>query len=97
MDRTMLRYVQCLLNFWGGSAYSPSPMQTLVTKYAAELGIEMVPFQMMTYIPSLEEYLPVDEIPKGLESVNISGTELRARLKSGAVRRGIDDTAFSAS
>lgn len=36
-------------------------LQTLVTEFKDELAIEMVPFQMMTYIPSLEEYQPIDE------------------------------------
>jgi len=71
-------------NSKGEDFYGPYDAQTLVTTYQDELGIEMVPFQMMTYIPSLDEYLPIDEVKNGLQSVNISGTELRARLKSGA-------------
>jgi len=45
----------------------------------------MVPFQMMTYIPSTDEYQPIDEVPKGVQTLDISGTELRRRLKTGAV------------
>ena len=45
----------------------------------------MVPFQAMSYVPSLDEYVPSDEIPKGTETLDISGTELRRRLKTGAV------------
>ncbi|KAG8894927.1 Sulfate adenylyltransferase, partial [Tulasnella sp. 403] len=68
----------------GKDFYGPYDAQVLVTKYQEELGIEMVPFQMMTYLPSTEEYQPVDEVPKGVETLNISGTELRHRLKTGA-------------
>ena len=71
-------------NSQGKDFYGPYDAQDLVTKYRDELQIEMVPFQMMTYVPSRDEYMPVDEVPKGLETANISGTELRRRLKTGA-------------
>ncbi len=44
----------------------------------------MVPFQMMTYLPGSDEYQPVDEVPKGTVTADISGTELRKRLRTGA-------------
>ncbi|KAG9050480.1 Sulfate adenylyltransferase [Tulasnella sp. UAMH 9824] len=71
-------------NSRGEDFYGPYDAQTLVTEFKDELAIEMVPFQMMTYIPSLEEYQPIDEVPKGVATLNISGTELRHRLRSGA-------------
>ncbi|KAM0789470.1 Sulfate adenylyltransferase [Microbotryomycetes sp. NB124-2] len=64
--------------------YGPYDAQELVTKYSSELNIEMVPFQMMTYVPEKDEYFPVDEVPAGLATADISGTELRRRLKTGA-------------
>lgn len=53
-------------------------------KFKDELQIEMVPFQQMIYVPATDEYQPVDEIPAGVETMNISGTELRKRLRTGA-------------
>jgi len=47
----------------------------------------MVPFQAMTYLPATDEYQPVDEVPAGVQTLDISGTELRRRLKNGAVSR----------
>ncbi|THV02449.1 ATP-sulfurylase [Dendrothele bispora CBS 962.96] len=71
-------------NSQGKDFYGPYDAQDLVTKYHDELQIEMVPFQQMTYLPSTDEYQPVDEIPKGVQTLDISGTELRRRLKTGA-------------
>jgi len=68
----------------GKDFYGPYDAQDLVTKYHDELQIEMVPFQQMTYLPSTDEYKPVDEVPKGAQTLDISGTELRRRLKTGA-------------
>ncbi|KAB5547166.1 hypothetical protein GE09DRAFT_201889 [Coniochaeta sp. 2T2.1] len=70
-------------NSKGVDFYGPYDAQYAVEKYRDELGIEVVPFQMMTYLPDSDEYAPVDEIPKGVRTLNISGTELRARLRSG--------------
>ncbi|KAB5596031.1 Sulfate adenylyltransferase [Ceratobasidium theobromae] len=71
-------------NSRGVDFYGPYDAQELVTKYKDELHIEMVPFQMMTYLPSSDEYMPVDEVPKGTQTLDISGTELRRRLRTGA-------------
>jgi len=71
-------------NSQGKDFYGPYDAQELVTKYSSELHIEMVPFQMMTYLPERDEYQPIDEVPKGTQTLDISGTELRRRLKTGA-------------
>lgn len=71
-------------NSHGKDFYGAYDAQDLVAKYDKELQIEMVPFQQMTYLPSTDEYQPVDEVPKGIQTLDISGTELRRRLKTGA-------------
>jgi sulfate adenylyltransferase len=55
----------------------------LVAQFKDELHIEMVPFQMVTYLPETDEYQPIDEVAKGTPTANISGTELRRRLITG--------------
>ncbi|KAK6956453.1 cysteine synthase [Daldinia eschscholtzii] len=70
-------------NSQGVDFYGPYDAQYAVEKYRDELGIEVVPFQMMTYLPDKDEYAPVDQIPKDARTLNISGTELRSRLRSG--------------
>lgn len=71
-------------NSRGEDFYGPYDAQELVSKYRDELQITMVPFQQMTYVPSTDEYMPTDEVPNGLQTLDISGTELRRRLKTGA-------------
>ncbi|CAK7223108.1 Sulfate adenylyltransferase [Sporothrix bragantina] len=70
-------------NSQGVDFYGPYDAQYAVEKYREELGIEVVPFQMMTYLPDSDEYAPVDEVKAGTRTLNISGTELRSRLRSG--------------
>ncbi|KAI7218039.1 Sulfate [Hortaea werneckii] len=70
-------------NSKGEEIYGPYDAQYAVEKYRDELGIEVVPFQMMTYLPDTDEYRPKDEVPKETRTLDISGTELRRRLKTG--------------
>ncbi|EGR49858.1 sulfate adenylyltransferase [Trichoderma reesei QM6a] len=67
----------------GKDHYGPYDAQILVQQHQEELGIKMVEFQEMIYIPDSDEYLPANEIPEGTRTMNISGTELRNRLRTG--------------
>ncbi|KAJ3057661.1 Sulfate adenylyltransferase, partial [Quaeritorhiza haematococci] len=71
-------------NSAGNDFYGPYDAQELILKYKDELGVEVVPFQMVAYMPETDEYVPADEVPKGKITLSISGTELRRRLKTGA-------------
>ena len=48
----------------------------------------MIPFQEMVYVQSRAQYLPMNEVPPGGDILNISGTELRRRLREGLEIRG---------
>ena len=67
----------------GKPFYGPYDAQELVQKYADEIGVQMVPFKLMVYVQEKSEYMPIDEVPKNLTQLNISGTELRRRLDKG--------------
>ena len=67
----------------GHDFYSPYEAQELVERFRDELGIQVVRFQMVVYCPDTDEYLPQDELLPGTSTLNLSGTELRRRLKQG--------------
>ncbi|MBZ5718752.1 MAG: bifunctional sulfate adenylyltransferase/adenylylsulfate kinase [Acidobacteriia bacterium] len=67
----------------GKPFYGPYEAQELFKKHEAELGVTMVPFQMMVYLEDEDRYVPQDEVPKGARVLDISGTELRRRLNEG--------------
>lgn len=67
----------------GKPFYDPYAAQQIALKYEKELGVKILPFQMMVYLPSKQEYFPVDEVPAGVETANISGTKLRHLLRTG--------------
>lgn len=70
-------------NSKGEEFYGPYDAQHAVEKYRDELGIEVVEFQQMTYLPDEDEYRPKNEVPAGVRTLDISGTELRKRLRTG--------------
>ncbi len=68
----------------GTPFYGPYDAQELLQQHTDELGIEMVPFRLMVYLPDEDRYAPVDEVPDSATTASISGTELRERLMTGA-------------
>ena len=67
----------------GNPFYGPYDAQELLRQHQAELGVKMLPFKMMVYVKELDSYVPVDEVPAGASTLNLSGTDLRARLADG--------------
>jgi sulfate adenylyltransferase len=67
----------------GRPFYGPYDAQQLLRVHQQELGVTMVPFQMMVYVEELDSYLPEDEVPERARALTISGTELRRRLAEG--------------
>ena len=67
----------------GTPFYGPYEAQDLMLEHEQEMGVTMVPFKLMVYVPSDDAYMPIDEVPQGTEIANISGTELRRLLASG--------------
>jgi sulfate adenylyltransferase len=67
----------------GKNFYGPYDAQELYKKHEADIGVVMVPFQMMVYLEDQDKYFPQDEVPKGARVLDISGTELRQRLNEG--------------
>ncbi len=68
----------------GNPFYGPYDAQELFLKHEEEMGVKMVPFKLMVFVPEEDTYYPIDEVPEGKKSVNISGTELRQRLAQGS-------------
>jgi sulfate adenylyltransferase len=67
----------------GQPFYDPYAAQALVRQHEKELGIGMVPFAEMLYVESTDAYMPADEVPAGEQTLNVSGSDLRARLAQG--------------
>jgi sulfate adenylyltransferase len=67
----------------GKPFYGPYDAQELLKQHERDLGIKVVPFRQMLYVPDHDSYFPEDEVPAGAKTVDISGTEQRRRLQLG--------------
>jgi sulfate adenylyltransferase len=67
----------------GKPFYGPYEAQELFHKSEKDIGVTMVPFNMMVYLENQDCYVPDNEVPQGARVLNISGTELRDRLSEG--------------
>ena len=70
-------------NSQGRDFYGPYDAQTLFQEHEAEIGVKMVDFKHMVYVQEKASYFPANEVPEGCTILDISGTELRRRLREG--------------
>lgn len=61
----------------GKPFYGPYDAQEIMKQYEAELGVKMVPFEMLVYLPDEDRYVEEKDVPKGAKVANISGTQVR--------------------
>src|SRR5436305_657071 len=61
----------------GKPFYAPYAAQESMAKHEKEIGMGMVDFKQMVFLPDENRYSPVDEVPKGAKTADISGTEVR--------------------
>jgi sulfate adenylyltransferase len=66
----------------GDSFYGPYDAHELLEKHTDEIGIEIVKSKMIVYVKDTQDYMPIDEVPEGMEVLNISGTEQRRMLRN---------------
>ena len=70
-------------NSAGQDFYGPYDAQVLFKEHEAEIGVTMVDFKHMVYVQEKAQYYPANEVPEGSTVLDISGTELRRRLREG--------------
>ncbi|MGN2247313.1 sulfate adenylyltransferase [Frateuria sp. GZRR35] len=68
----------------GKPFYGPYDAQQLLEQHQEELGIRIVPFPAMVYAVNRDTYIPATEVEPSDEVRDISGTELRRRLREGS-------------
>jgi sulfate adenylyltransferase len=66
----------------GKPFYGPYDAQELMVTREEELGVKMVPFEMLVYLPDEDRYVEVKDVPQGARTNNISGTQVREEYLS---------------
>jgi sulfate adenylyltransferase len=61
----------------GQPFYGPYEAQELMEQHRAEIGVKMLPFNELVFLPDQNRYEEADKIPAGAETLSISGTRVR--------------------
>jgi sulfate adenylyltransferase len=61
----------------GKPFYGPYDAQQLVQEYEDEIGVKVIPFTEMLYLPQEDRYEEASRIPEGTQTATISGTQVR--------------------
>lgn len=61
----------------GRPFYGPYDAQALVAQHSDEIGVAMVPFGAMIYLPDEDRYEEADKVAPGARTAEISGTQVR--------------------
>ncbi|MCP4121907.1 MAG: bifunctional sulfate adenylyltransferase/adenylylsulfate kinase, partial [Bacteroidetes bacterium] len=67
----------------GNDFYGPNKAQDLLKQYEDEIGIQMIPFEMMVYVQERAEFTPVSQIDENDTVLSISTQEFLRRLGEG--------------
>ena len=63
----------------GKPFYGPNEAQELVERFSEELGVGVVPFAELVYLPDQDRYEEVSKIAAGERTASISGTDVREK------------------
>jgi sulfate adenylyltransferase len=63
--------------------YTHDEARKTAQDYSSDIGIVPVPFEEIAYLPFEDEYRPVDQVPDGTQTIALTGTDIRERVRSG--------------
>ncbi len=67
----------------GKPFYASDAAGRAASQYAAEIGIEIIRFSKMVYLPFEDEYIFEEDVPEGAKTCYMSGTDIRKRVMQG--------------
>jgi sulfate adenylyltransferase len=67
----------------GNAFYEHDRARRLASELSTEIGVEIIPFEEMVYLPFEDEYRPVDEVPAETEKISLTGSDIRQRIREG--------------
>jgi len=71
------------LDSHGKPFYDPAEAHRITAAHGSEIGIAILPFEEMVYLPFEDEYRFKNDVPAGTQTISLSGSEIRNRFYSG--------------
>ena len=63
--------------------YEANAATELAAASSDELGIGIVPFEELVYLPFEDEFRTKDTVPEGVQTISLSGSDIQQRIKNG--------------
>lgn len=70
----------------GKPFYGAYDAQELVARHSEEIGVRMVPFQELVYLPDENKYEEITKVPASAATANLSGTQVREAFLNKGVK-----------
>ena len=67
----------------GKPFYESHAARELAEEYSQEIGVTVVPFQELVYLPFEDEYRPANQVPEGTQTISFSSSHIRDRIRAG--------------
>ena len=67
----------------GQPYYESDEASKLAETHSQEIGLTIVPFAEMVYLPFEDEYRCADQVPEGTQAISLSGSDIRKRIRTG--------------
>ena len=67
----------------GKPFYDRDEARRLTEEYSPEIGLQIVPFPEMVYLPFEDEFRNSDQVDEGTQVISLSGTDIRERIRTG--------------
>ena len=67
----------------GQPYYESDEASKLVETFSREIGLKVIPFSEMVYLPFEDEYRCADQVPEGTQFISLSGSDIRKRIRTG--------------
>ncbi len=67
----------------GNHYYGSDEAWNLSQEYSDEIGIDILPYEDLVYLPFEDEYKPTHEVENGVQTISLTGSDIRKRIRSG--------------
>lgn len=67
----------------GKPFYESDAARKVAETYSQEIGVAIVPFEELVYLPFEDEYRTANQIPEGTQTISFSSSDIRARIRTG--------------
>ncbi len=71
------------LDSQGKPFYCNKQTREVAAQWSENIGIQILAFDEMVYLPFQDEYRTRDKVPAGVQSISMSGNDIRRRIRSG--------------